>query len=50
MILVVGATGQLGGAVSQGLLDRGRPVRVLVRPGSPYQPLVEAGPNRCRVT
>jgi uncharacterized protein YbjT (DUF2867 family) len=43
MILVVGATGQLGGAVSQGLLDRGRPVRVLVRPGSPYQPLVEAG-------
>src|SRR5436305_5097952 len=43
MILVVGATGNLGGAVSRMLLARGQPVRILVRPQSDYQPLAEAG-------
>lgn len=43
MILVVGATGNVGGAIAQVLLAQGRPVRVLVRPGSNYQGLVEAG-------
>ena len=31
MILVVGATGSLGGAITQGLLARGKTVRILVR-------------------
>ena len=31
MILVVGATGQLGGLITRDLLDSGRPVRALVR-------------------
>jgi uncharacterized protein YbjT (DUF2867 family) len=43
MILVVGATGALGGAVTRDLLQRGEAVRVLVRPGSGYGELVEAG-------
>ncbi len=43
MILVVGSTGSLGGQITRGLLAQGRPVRILVRPGSHYQPLVEAG-------
>lgn len=43
MILLVGATGLVGGMIARGLLAEGRDVRVLVRPGSPYQPLVEAG-------
>ena len=43
MILVVGATGSLGGMITRALLARGEDVRVLVRPGSDYQPLVEAG-------
>ncbi len=43
MILVVGATGALGGEVARRLLAQGRKVRVLVRPQSPYQSLVEAG-------
>jgi uncharacterized protein YbjT (DUF2867 family) len=43
MILVVGATGYLGGMITRRLLAQGRLVRVLVRPGSDYQPLVEAG-------
>ena len=43
MILVVGATGQLGGLIAQMLLDQGRQVRILVRPGSAYEPLVAAG-------
>lgn len=43
MILVVGATGALGGMVSRELLSRGVPVRVLVRPGSEYGPLLELG-------
>ena len=43
MILVVGATGLLGGMIARRLLAQGREVRILVRPGSNYQPLVEAG-------
>ena len=31
MILVVGATGQLGSHIARMLLDRGQPVRALVR-------------------
>ena len=36
-ILVVGATGQLGTAVIDRLAGMGRPVRALVRPGSPRE-------------
>ena len=43
MILVVGGTGQLGGSVVRGLLDQGKPVRVLVRPQSGYSQLVTSG-------
>ena len=42
-ILVVGATGNLGGMITRRLLDQGRAVRILVRGGSSYQPLEEAG-------
>jgi uncharacterized protein YbjT (DUF2867 family) len=43
MILVVGATGYVGGMIARNLLDAGQDVRVLVRPGSEYGHLVEAG-------
>jgi len=43
MILVAGATGQLGGIMTRRLLAQGQPVRILVRPQSSFQPLVEAG-------
>jgi uncharacterized protein YbjT (DUF2867 family) len=43
MILVVGATGQLGSIVVKDLLRQKRSVRILVRPGSNYEPLVKAG-------
>jgi NADH dehydrogenase len=43
MILVVGATGQLGGLIARTLLDRHEPVRALVRSGSSYDELVDAG-------
>jgi NADH dehydrogenase len=43
MILVCGATGDLGGAIARILLSQGKSVRVLVRPASDYQPLAEAG-------
>lgn len=43
MILVVGATGYLGGMITRRLLEQGHNVRVLVRPTSDYQPLVQAG-------
>lgn len=43
MILVVGATGALGGMITRDLLSRGEVVRVLVRPGSEYGPLLELG-------
>lgn len=43
MILVVGATGNLGGAITHMLLAQGKPVRILARSHSNYQPLVQAG-------
>jgi uncharacterized protein YbjT (DUF2867 family) len=43
MILVVGATGALGGLIARRLLASGRKVRILVRRGSNYLPLVAAG-------
>jgi uncharacterized protein YbjT (DUF2867 family) len=43
MILVVGATGNLGGAVTRMLLAEGQPVRILARSQSNYQPLADAG-------
>lgn len=43
MLLVVGATGNLGGAITQMVLARGKPVRILARAGSNYQPLQQAG-------
>lgn len=43
MILVVGATGQLGGMIATSLLARSAPVRILVRPGSEFRALLEAG-------
>jgi len=43
MILVVGATGQLGSIVVKNLLQQKRSVRILVRPGSDYEPLIKAG-------
>ena len=43
MILVVGATGVLGGMIARALLARGNEVRILVREGSNYPPLVAAG-------
>jgi NAD(P)H-binding len=43
MKLVVGATGQLGGLIACQLLPHDPEVRVLVRPNSPYQRLVDAG-------
>ena len=36
MILVVGATGNLGGSYARRLLAEGKKVRILVRPGSAY--------------
>lgn len=43
MILVVGATGVVGGMIARRLLEQEWDVRILVRPGSNYQPLVKAG-------
>ncbi len=43
MILVVGATGSLGGRIARLLLSEGRPVRALVRAGSAYDTLVHDG-------
>ena len=43
MILVVGATGFVGGMITRTLLQQARPVRMLVRRGSPYQPFVDGG-------
>ncbi len=43
MILVVGATGQLGSLITRLLLAHKKPVRMLVRPNSAYQPLAYAG-------
>lgn len=43
MILVVGATGRLGGAVAGRLLRAGHAVRILVRPQSPAEELAQQG-------
>jgi uncharacterized protein YbjT (DUF2867 family) len=43
MILVVGATGQLGSLITRRLLEQGREVRILVRAGSEYRALEAAG-------
>jgi NADH dehydrogenase len=43
MILVVGATGHLGGMITRQLLAQRQPVRILVRPGSAYEALAAAG-------
>ena len=43
MILVAGATGLVGGTIARMVLDRERDVRVLVREGSDYRGLVDAG-------
>jgi NADH dehydrogenase len=43
VILVAGGTGYLGGMIARRLLDGGHAVRVLVRSGSNYQPLVDIG-------
>lgn len=43
MILVVGATGRLGGAITRQLLEQGRTVRILVRHNSPSEALAAQG-------
>ena len=43
MILIVGSTGLVGGMITQMLLEQGRPLRLLVRPGSDYRRFVTAG-------
>lgn len=43
MILVVGATGNLGGAITRMLLAQGQPVCILVRPQSDYRALADLG-------
>lgn len=43
MILIVGATGALGGMITHRLLEQGQQVRILAREGSDFQPLAQAG-------
>jgi uncharacterized protein YbjT (DUF2867 family) len=43
MKLIVGATGMVGSLITRRLLERGEPVRVLVRDGSDHGSLVAAG-------
>jgi uncharacterized protein YbjT (DUF2867 family) len=43
MILVVGATGVVGGMIARGLLEQGKGVRILVRRDSPSSQLVQQG-------
>jgi NADH dehydrogenase len=43
MVLVVGATGQLGGRIARELLSKGTQVRALCRPGSGYGALQRMG-------
>jgi uncharacterized protein YbjT (DUF2867 family) len=43
MILVVGATGILGGMITQQLLAQGKEVRILVRENSPSEALAAQG-------
>jgi NADH dehydrogenase len=48
MILVVGATGKLGTAVTKLLLERGEQVRILARDGNAHEPLERAGASVVR--
>ena len=43
MILVVGATGLLGGLITQQLLEQGEDVRILIRQNSPAEELAKQG-------
>lgn len=43
MILVVGATGSLGGRITRGLLAQGKQVRILARHNSPSEELAKQG-------
>jgi NADH dehydrogenase len=43
MILVVGATGQLGSKIARGLVAQRKPVRILARRESSFQPLADIG-------
>ncbi len=43
MILVVGASGMLGGIITNGLLRQGKDVRILQRSNPAYQDLIDAG-------
>jgi uncharacterized protein YbjT (DUF2867 family) len=43
MMLVVGSTGRVGGIITRTLLRQGRPLRILVRPGSDHNAFVAAG-------
>ena len=43
MILVVGATGSLGGRIVRGLLEQGQDVRVFVRHNSPSEQMAQQG-------
>ena len=43
MILVVGATGSLGGRIVRGLLEQGKDVRVFVRRDSPSEQMAQQG-------
>ncbi|RIK26637.1 MAG: hypothetical protein DCC55_39855, partial [Chloroflexi bacterium] len=43
MILIVGATGLLGGVITQQLLAQGKEVRILVRHNSPSEALAQQG-------
>ena len=45
MILVVGATGVVGGMISRGLLEEGKEVRVLVRRDSTFLATGPPGPR-----
>ena len=46
MILVCGATGELGGRIARGLRGAGAPVRALVRPQSDGGGLVDSAWSR----
>lgn len=43
MILIVGATGILGGLITRNLLEKGKKVRILVRQNSPSEELAKQG-------